>query len=57
MPAHDAPPDSRSDPDAPTVPSTIVARIEGDGRVTIYDEETQAAWISSTYAVSLRNAP
>ncbi|WP_161606896.1 hypothetical protein [Natronolimnohabitans innermongolicus] len=53
MAANDTSNGSRTDPERPAIPTAIVADVDSTGRVMIYDERTQTAWISSTNAVAL----
>lgn len=55
MASHDISNGSRTDPDTPAIPATIVADIDSNGSVTIYDEHRETAWISSTHAIALHH--
>lgn len=56
MPAEDRSSDARTAAEPSPIPSTIVADVDHTGRVTIYDERAERAWIRSTVSVSLRRA-
>ena len=45
----------RTNAEPPRIPTTIVADIDHDGNVTIYDEHRESAWLSSTFAISLKH--
>ncbi len=45
----------RTNAEPPRIPTTIVADIDRDGTVTIYDEHRETAWLSSTFAISLKH--
>lgn len=56
MTAYDTSNSHRSDPEPSTVSANIIAYSASDGRVIIYDQHEQSAWVSSTCAIPLQNA-
>ncbi|SDK61218.1 DUF7331 family protein [Natronorubrum texcoconense] len=55
MVSYDSSDGRRTDAEPPRIPTTIVADIDHDGNVTIYDEHRETAWLSSTFALSLKH--
>ncbi|WP_436347823.1 hypothetical protein [Natronorubrum sp. FCH18a] len=55
MVSYDSSDGQRTNPEHPLIPTTIVADIDRNGVVTIYDEHRETAWLSSTFAVSLKH--